>query len=350
MNKEYERVGHAKQPMGEKVENVKKKLKSVGLSDEVVRAVWPSWWSEDAETSTSALNDLKFSVARRLGLAATSLFDEGDATFVWHGAPKFKGLTSRTQLEKSALNAFGSSIGHSLIMGAEEQSENQSGRLADGVEVRASILRSGAAFVELGELVTLSWALGIPVVHLRVLPLNAKRMAAMTVRLGDRYAILLCRDSGYPAPLAFILAHELGHIACGHLEQDGTLVDQNTIGDKQSGASDDEETAADRYALEILTGRAEPVIESNRNARSSTQLAYSVKTASRTERIEPGTLALCYAYETGEWELAQGALKILYQRKRAIWGAINSTARQMLNWENLPRDNAEFLNSVLGFS
>ena len=43
-------------------------------------------------------------------------------------------------------------------------------------------------------------------------------MAAMTVHAASGNAILLAKDSGYPAQLAFYLAHELAHIALGHLQ------------------------------------------------------------------------------------------------------------------------------------
>ena len=41
-------------------------------------------------------------------------------------------------------------------------------------------------------------------------------MNGMLVQVGHRFAILLARDANYPAPIAFYLAHELGHAALGH--------------------------------------------------------------------------------------------------------------------------------------
>lgn len=79
------------------------------------------------------------------------------------------------------------------------------------------LLLNGRPHVGLLELLMASWSMGIPVIHLRVYPLSAKRMSAMSVRVGDRFAILLARDAVYPAPIAFHVAHELGHIFLGHL-------------------------------------------------------------------------------------------------------------------------------------
>ena len=335
--------------MGEKTEQIRQKLKSTGFSDEVVRAVWPQWWSEDAELSPSALNDLKFSVSRRLGLNPTSLFDEGDATFVWRGSAKFKGFKAQSSSEKIVLNAFGASVARSLLAG-REKAEIGTNLLAEPDRVRQDMLDGGIPYVRLVDLVHLSWGLGIPVIQMRIFPLMAKRMAAMTVRLGDRYAILIGRDSLYPATLAFVLAHELGHIACGHLPENTSLIDRSVIGHQQLRSDDDEEAEADRFALTMLTGNPAPVIEPTRLARNSTELFHSAKTAAPVERIEPGTLALCYAYKLGAWQIGNGALKILYAGGTEVWRRINSTAEQALSWDNFSSDTADFVGKILGLS
>ena len=46
-------------------------LQQLGLSDAAINAAWPEWWSEAAEPSPSASLDLRFSLARKLGLGCT---------------------------------------------------------------------------------------------------------------------------------------------------------------------------------------------------------------------------------------------------------------------------------------
>src|SRR5260221_5019203 len=149
--------------MPEKTANIEKKLKKLGLSQDAVRAAWPAWWSEEAEFSPSALNELKFSLARKLGLAPTSLFDEGDAVFLWDGDAKFKGLSTESQSEKKALVSFGTSIGRLLIRASEPPS-HQANPGIPGADLRAVIINSGAPCVRLSDLLALSWSIGIPVV------------------------------------------------------------------------------------------------------------------------------------------------------------------------------------------
>ena len=48
----------------------------------------------------------------------------------------------------------------------------------------------------------------------------------------------------------FILAHELGHIALGHIEEDGVLIDESM----DHNVQDQEEADANAFAIELLTG------------------------------------------------------------------------------------------------
>jgi hypothetical protein len=174
-------------------------------------------------------------------------------------------------------------------------------------------------------------------------------MAAMTVRLGDRWAILLGKDSVYPAPIAFYLGHELGHIALSHIAADRLIVDfeeTNPRGDDE----DEEERTADEFALELLTGEsrptvlpAEPLIQS-----SARELARIAITASETLRIEPGMLAQCFGYSTGDWRTANASLKNIYASRIPVWREVNGIARHELILDDIPEDAAEYLEAVLG--
>jgi Zn-dependent peptidase ImmA (M78 family) len=84
-------------------------------------------------------------------------------------------------------------------------------------------------------------------------------MSAMTVEVGTRSAILLGKDSLYPAHVAFYLAHEVGHIALGHIQPGSMVIDLDRT-DLADPAVDAEEAAADAFALELLTGLSRPTI------------------------------------------------------------------------------------------
>jgi hypothetical protein len=215
----------------------------------------------------------------------------------------------------------------------------------DAQTLRRLILEQ-STFVSLLELVSFCWSLGIPVLQLHVFPLKQKRMHAMTVRVEDRYAILLGFETRYYARVAYILAHEIGHILLGHLEQSDALLE---IDDPlTSGNLDGEETAADRFALALLTGTETPRVIANVQQYTATQLAHAAMDMANKVRIEPGVLALCLGHSTKQWRKAIGALKIIPPGEQEVGGQINEVASHQLNWEALSLGNREYLMRIMG--
>lgn len=214
-------------------------------------------------------------------------------------------------------------------------------------KLRESLL-AHTVFIALGDLLSLSWALGIPVIHLKVFPLKAKRMCAMSVKVRDRYAILLAKDSKFPAQIAYYLAHELGHIAQGHLEDGSALVD---IEDPlRAPRTDPEELAADRYALEVLTGEAEPTITTENTAYSAAGLARAARQSAEELRIEPGTIALCFGHSTERWDKTMAALKHIYPNAHDVSLFVNRVAAQQLADGDASDENAEFVRAAMGLA
>ena len=134
---------------------------------------------------------------------------------------RFKHLSGEGQLERSAITSFGTALGRLLIAATPAYSPLP---IPDATGLRREILRE-QQFVRLLDLLSLCWSIGIPVIHLRVFPSLHKRMAAMAVRVEERNAILLGKDSLYPPHVAFYLAHELAHVALGHLSRNPMIVD-----------------------------------------------------------------------------------------------------------------------------
>jgi hypothetical protein len=318
-------------------------LRKLGFSDTAINAAWPGWWTDAAAESASANTDLRFSLARKLGLDPRSLLDDEQPRFVWKDEAKFKRLTGESNFDRDALTSFGASLARALISGS------QAGQPI--VDVSAAALResilSTQQFVRLVDLLGLCWAVGIPVIHLRVFPLTAKRMCAMAVRADGRHAILLGKDADYPAPIAYYLAHEIGHIALGHLSDTVAVVDlQDPL--EQRDATDEEEQAADKYALELLTGNSEISVATETKHFNASQLAHNLLNTAQSARIEPGTLALCYGYSTNDWAKAQAAMKLIYVAKQPVWREVNNVALKQIEWTNISNDFALFMHAVMG--
>lgn len=315
------------------------RLRKAGLSRAAIRAAWPSWWSEDAGSTPSGRAELRFALARRLGLEPKPLLGER-VEFVWNDEARFKHLTAQDQAQKAALTSFGMSVGRLLLRATPGAAiENVSAET-----IREAIL-SASPFVDLGSLIATCWALRVPVIHLRVFPLEAKSMHAMVVHVDGRFAILLGRDAGYPSPVAFTLAHELGHVMLGHLGDAPALVDLEDPALATDG--DEQEDEADRFALTLLTGSAEPDIQTNLDHFNAPTLAAAVLDAAGRYAVEPGTLALCLAHRRHAWPVAMSALKFIYSERKPAWREVNGIADGELDWDAIGDEAAHYLRNVM---
>lgn len=317
--------------------------KATGYSESAINAAWPEWWSNDAEGSTSAEAELRFSVARKLGLDPRSLQDDEGPRFMWDDSAKYKRFQGN-QDEHRAITSFGTSISRILSKGVSNKASLVG---VTAAEIRASILEK-TTFVTLQNLVALLWGVGIPIIHLRVHPLAAKHMTAMAVSVNNDFAVLMAKDAQYPAWMAFSVAHEIGHICLGHVDAGSALIDMEDPLENSGNEGDDEELASDRFAIELLTGDPDFHLIVKGDGNSAKELASQVMSIAHELRVEPGTLALCYGYATNNWPTVQNAFKIIYTQPAPVWEFINRTAKSQLNWEDIGDDNGSFLQAVMG--
>ncbi len=316
-------------------------LRRAGISKAAINAAWPSWWDGALAASPSGRAELRFALARRLGLRSQPLLGER-VEFIWNDEARFKHLTAEDEAARAAMTSFGMAIGKSLL---QSVAEGPAMGAIDAARLREALLAS-RPFADLGGLVSTCWALGIPVIHLRVFPLDAKRMHAMVVHSNGRFAILLGHEARFPAQLAFTLAHELAHIMLGHLAGAPALVD---LEDPATAAErDGQELEADGYALTVLTGSSDPTIETNIDDYNAPTLAQAVRRAAPVYRIDPGTLALCLAYRRQSWPVAMAALNMLYPDIGPLWQEVNGVAARQIGWDALTDDASDYLRSVMG--
>lgn len=325
--------------------NLKRRLKALGISDTAITAAWPQWWSEEADASPSASLELRFSMARKLGIDPRSLLDaEGTPRFIWRDEARFKHLSGESELERASISSFGRALGALLVAATRTGASLAS---ASASSLRNLILQS-QPFVRLLDLLSLSWSTGTPVVHLRIFPRAQKRMAAMVVRVASRGAILLARDSIYPPHIAFYLAHELGHLLLGHVLDETGIIDMEA--QPEETTEDSEEASADRFAMQLLTGFPEPKILPESNNYNAPALAAAVLRAAPSLNIEPGILALCFGFSTGNWAVANSAMQFIYENSGPVWQEVNRIATRELDFTRIPEDAASYLATVLGVS
>jgi hypothetical protein len=317
-----------------------RELRKVGFSSDAIEAAWPSWWSDDIAASPSSRAELRFALARKLGLAPKPLLGER-VEFVWKDRARFKHLTTQDAVQQNILSSFGVAIGRLLLRGVPV---GHGFANLSPLELGESILNH-SRYVDLQQLLATCWALGVPVIQLRVFPLATQSMHAMVIESGGRHAILLGRNASYPAPAAFTLAHEIGHIASGHIRGALALID---VEDPALAKDrDEQETQADAFALSILTGSPAPDISTQFQNFNAPTLADAVLKAGPQYAIEPGTLALCVAYRQKNWPVAMSAMRFIYSERKPVWQEVNGIAESMLDWDALGDEGADFVRNLM---
>ena len=131
-----------------------------------------------------------------------------------------------------------------------------------------------------------------------------------------RHAILVARETGPPAQYMFHVAHELGHIALGHLDNSTAIIDadpRDQANDPSELIDDAEEQAADNFAQELLTGNAQFHVDRGVGATrgNAEELARLAMVSGMSLGVDPGHIVLSFANATNEWALAMAAIKLI---------------------------------------
>jgi len=181
------------------------------------------------------------------------------------------------------------------------------------------------------------------VLHVSAFPPKAKKMDGLASVRGNHYAIVLSKNAKYSAWLLYILAHELGHIVLGHVSADGVLLDE--LVDRKGG--DEEEIAANTFALELLTGDEELKVEHKGGHVSARGLARAASDAGVNEQIDPGHIVLNWAYQIGgnSFAVANATLELLEPHADAT-ALVRSSMIIHLDKTLLPEDTYQFILRV----
>jgi hypothetical protein len=336
------------------------RLVAVGYPEEFVRASLPDWWTPEQGATTSGKTLVSLLLARRLGLDPETLLDDNvPVGFLHTGPTKFKHLRLGPGLQREALTAYSQGVAR-IVMAARRGVESESRHVPSALELRRQVLETGSDYVGFGDVLTVCWALNIPVLHLRMFPAATKGVTAMAIRAGQGHVILVARDTGVEAQYMFHVAHELGHISLGHMRDTVAIIDAETqdlddpnvrslLSDKAS-AVDEEEQAADAYAQELLTGSKSFNVDrltlaTSQGSGTAAELAARALASGRELGVDPGHIVMCFGNTTKEWALAQSAAKLLPQQPERPGTMVNKALWDQL--KGIPDEqSAAFLRAV----
>ena len=276
--------------------------------DFVCPAILPDWWDENCADDPRLLQDVEIRVARFLGLPLAAVSDPGAAL----AAPEYPQAQLRRvrDVDRDRLGPAihsATKIAAAVVRCLRSPETQVVVPPSDGLVWRNGINRAGAALT-LSEIVSDLWRRGVPVVPLEVLP--APRFQGIACVVEDRPVILLAHKHDEPGRVAFLIAHEAGHVAAGDCAPDQPIVDE-----EEEIADDSEiEVQADQYATRVVVGGdAVPRVDGG----SFKDLARQASQIERSTGADASAVIFAWARRTGDYAKATMAVKALYRASGA---------------------------------
>lgn len=288
-------------------------LKEFGLTRAQVRKLLPTWWVPEAEKHADGIAELCALIGRRLSL---------DTAALMNGEVKRKAAASlayKHRVDATPQSLQGAtSIALSLAAAVAEAITTPYIPIPNSPEVFAEQVRkAGGGLVGLRSLIATCWTMGIPVVPMPNLPVGLRKMDGAVINVNNRPVILISKKKSSQAWLAFIVAHEIGHIGRGHLDKNGSIIDvslQEQATYETDADGDQQEREADDYALGLLGGKAlEDVVATWSTRATPAEIALNARKSHQAFGVETGHLVLRYAFKTKRWPEAVSALKYLQE-------------------------------------
>lgn len=310
----------------------------------------PSWWDDQIASAPDGMWELVLGIAKSLSLDAVALskgelFPKGAVANISY---KRNALVNPQDFQASTLIA--SSISNAIISSIKVPYQ----ALPKNVwELNEEIRAIGKGSIDFDALLNYCWRKGVPVISLSNLPFGLKKMDGAALKVGDRPVIILAKKNNSKSWLSFILAHELGHIALGHLENNSSIVDialqqESTFDSDNTG--DSMELEADKFALNILGGPlAQETQERWGDFDSAITLATNARAAANLLGCSAGHLILRYAFRTKRWPEAASALKFLREDFDAQKEIVKFMASGIA-FDDLSNDVQDLIFRITGYS
>jgi hypothetical protein len=201
------------------------RLEQAGLDRKFIReTLLPDWWDDAIAEHPTGYAEARLRIARALGLSLRQL-DSEDPLGEMLDETRLRCKTRRGM----ELDSIRWTI--ALAKRAAELATRATPKPYEPLPETASQIRDAILqkhqWVCLDNLLAYCWQHGIPVIPLKSKPRRSKRVDGLIVRVGERPVIVLACGYRYSARLLFIVAHELGHWARGHLSDQSILAEES---------------------------------------------------------------------------------------------------------------------------
>ena len=322
-------------------------LESAGFPRSIQNAMLPEWASPEVLSDKSTSLEIAAILAKRLGLRTSSLFEATPRVeSLQRRDIKYKRSIPNSSKNLTASTAIAISIAESIAAACEVEFIPFVG---SANSLRQQLLTSFPGnWLGLRNLLLFCWSHGVPVIYLKEFNGVAK-MDGMVIHTDSRPVIILSKASPLWAWQLFILAHEVAHLVLGHVAPNEILIDEELNEDSYALKDADlDERAADRFAIELLNGRANATYAPSDSRINFRELADSAYRFGKEHKIDPGHIVLNFANQSGKWDLGIAAAKVLQNSNPSASEIINEAMWSHINSKILPIETLEFLSRVTG--
>jgi Zn-dependent peptidase ImmA (M78 family) len=225
---------------------------------------------------------------------------------------------------------------------------------SDPAQIRQE-LNGPAGQLSLASLTEWAWSMGVIVI-----PMSGPGFSAAAWFVGQRPVIVIKAAQDLMAHWLFILVHEIGHIALGHVapgrvgEEGVVEIDDPTKATADD--EDDEEEAANRFALDLLIPDREPLFaEIRKRSGQSLQMQknkfkWKAKDVAQEAKVSVPLLALAAAYaltDVAEPRDRWGSAVNLAKEEGAARLVVRSAFEQRIDLGQLSELDAALVRAVV---
>lgn len=314
------------------------KLRKVGYNPKFIESLLPDWWDDDIAETPAGLQQASAILANKFSIHIESLLLK-DAEPVLR-LPQGICFKRRNNVEGTELYtacAIARSLANVVTKGFSKR--NAPEFYLDARKLRQQLLTNNK-WIGIEILLNYCLDIGIPVIYLNHFPNKVKKMEGLAFMQGEYPVIVLTqnRPHGY---MLFDLAHELGHITLGHVNAERSIVDKKIDLD----SDDEDERAANRFALELLTGDPEcKIVPTGRNLNAN-GLANAALRYGEDHQIDPLHIVLNYCYTKNHWPVAANAIKNIAAGEVTDQQKITIALQQFIDFDDLSEDNIDLLKA-----
>lgn len=319
------------------------KLQNQGVSKSFLQGLLPTWWDDEIATSASGYQDAAMFLANLLNILPSSLLNDSQTPVFRLGQRRFKCQAGTASSDLDIPCSLAMTAARLAVLATKKTYEKPDAAL----KLRKIILSNPEQrWIDFSTLLDYCWKSGIPVLHLSHFPRKSRKMDGLAISIMGRPVIVLTSQRKYGF-LLFHLAHELGHIAEGHVDGDGAWKIDTEINGVTANSTDDE-SAANTYGFNLLTG--DPLFKGLPQGltRNSGDLALLSSQLASSRRIDPMHIALVTAYQSGNFPKGVAAVNKLATNRPSDIDACGTALREFLDWSSLKDDEADLLRKLTG--